>query len=198
MRILLVGAGGMLGSAVATALGDHEVIGASRSGDHPVDLTDHASIQALYDGVGGVDAVVCAAGVTPYAPFTEIGLDDVARGVADKLMGQVALVRLGLEHVSDGGSFTLVGGILADDPIATGSVSGLVNGGIHAFVRCAAIELPRGLRINAVSSTVFAEAWDAYGDFFPGYAPVPVADAARAFVKSVEGAQTGQTYRVGY
>ncbi len=199
MRILIVGASGTLGRAVTEALAaQHEIIAASRSGEHSVDLTDHASITALYERLGLLDAVVCTAGVTPFAAIGDLSLDQYRAGITDKLLGQIALVRLGIDHVADGGSFTLISGILADDPIPTGTVAGTVNGGVNGFVRASAIELPRGLRINSVSPTVFTESWDGYGDYFPGYAPVPVADAARAYVKSVAGAQTGQVYRVGY
>ena len=202
MRILLVGASGLLGRAVHAELGGlpgrHEVVTASRGSGERVDLTDPASIDALYKRVGWVDAVACAAGVTPFAPLPELGVDQYQAGLTDKLLGQIALVRLGLDHVTDGGSFTLISGILGEDPIATGSVAATVNGGLYAFVRAAAIELPRGLRINTVSPTVFVEAWDDYAPYFPGYAPIPVADAARAFVKSIAGRQTGQVYRVGY
>jgi NAD(P)-dependent dehydrogenase (short-subunit alcohol dehydrogenase family) len=65
-----------------------------------------------------------------------------------------------------------------------------------AFVRAAAIELPRGLRINAVSPTVLAESMPAYAGFFRGHAPVTAAMAALAVAKSVEGARTGQVFRV--
>lgn len=198
MRILLVGAHGTLGRAVAEALSHHEVIAASRSGKEQVDLDDTDSIVELYRRVGEVDAVACAAGVTPFGPFGELALDQFSAGVANKLLGQIALVRLGLEHVADSGSFTLISGVIGEEPIAAGSVAATVNGGVQRFVRAAAIELPRGLRINTVSPTVLAESWDAYGPSFPGFEPVPAADAARAYVKSIEGAQTGQTYRVGY
>ncbi|MDN5761281.1 MAG: short chain dehydrogenase [Microlunatus sp.] len=198
MRILLIGASGLLGRAVADALAEHDLVTASRSDTERVDLTDTDSIAALYDRLGQVDAVACAAGVTPFAPIGELTVDQYRAGITDKLLGQIALVRLGLDHVTDGGSFTLISGVLSEDPIATGSVAGTVNGGVQAFVRSSAIELPRGLRINTVSPTVLAEAWDAYGDFFPGYPPVPVAEAGRGYVKSILGAQTGQVYRVGY
>lgn len=198
MRILLVGAHGTLGSAVAEALSHHNLITASRSGEEPVDLDDMASIADLYGRVGEVDAVACAAGVTPFGPLAELSLQQFAAGIDNKLLGQIALVRLGLEHVFDGGSFTLISGVIGEEPIAAGSVAATVNGGIQRFVRAAALELPRGLRINTVSPTVLAESWEAYGPSFPGFEPVPVASAARAYVKSIEGAQTGQTYRVGY
>lgn len=199
MKVLLVGASGILGTAVAHALRDTaEVITASRNDARKVDLTDPDSIARLYERVGTVDAVACTAGVTPYKPLGELTRTDYLAGLTDKLLGQVELVRQGIDHLADGGSFTLVSGVLAYDPIVTGSVAATVNGALDAFVRAAAIELPRGQRINAVSATVFEEAWDAYGDFFPGYKPVPVAEAARAYAKSVFGRQTGQVFRVGY
>jgi NAD(P)-dependent dehydrogenase (short-subunit alcohol dehydrogenase family) len=199
MKVLVVGASGRLGTAVVAALADrHEVVASSRSGEHFVDLTDPASIASLYSSIGTVDAVACTAGKTPYGALTELTSEQWLAGVRDKLLGQVELVRHGIDHVSDGGSFTLVSGILSVEPVRTSSVASTVDGAIDAFVRSAAIELPRGLRVNAVSATVFEEAWDAYGPMFPGATPIPVADAARAYVKSIEGAATGQVLRVGY
>ena len=72
----------------------------------------------------------------------------------------------------------------------------MVNGGVNAFVMAAAICMPRGQRINAVSPGLIEESVPAIGSFFPGAQTISAADAARAYVKSVEGAQTGQVYRV--
>ena len=195
MRILLIGASGLLGRAVHDVLSvRHEIVTASRgSADLTVDITDPASIAALYDAVGQVDAVACAAGSVPFKPLSELTRDDYLVGVTDKVLGQVELVRQGAERVA--GSFTLISGVLAREPIRTGAVASLVNGALESFVMAAAVELPQ--RINAVSPTVFTEAMDAYGDFFPGFEPVPVTAAARAYVKSIEGVATGQVYRLG-
>jgi NAD(P)-dependent dehydrogenase (short-subunit alcohol dehydrogenase family) len=198
MRILVVGASGVLGRAVVAALAPHDVIEASRTGVHEVDLRDPASIASLYAEVGELDAVVCTAGVTPFKPFADLGLADYRSGLEDKLLGQIELVRRGVARVRAGGSFTLVSGVLADWEIETGTVASTVNGAVNAFVRAAATGLPHGQRINAVSSTAFTETWDDYAEFFPGFVPVPASDAALAFVRSVAGVQTGQVYRVGY
>jgi hypothetical protein len=76
-------------------------------------------------------------------------------------------------------------------------VASTVNGAVEAFVMAAATGLPHGQRINAVSATAFTETWGDYAEFFPGFVPVPAADAALAYVRSVSGVQTGRVYRVG-
>jgi NAD(P)-dependent dehydrogenase (short-subunit alcohol dehydrogenase family) len=100
--------------------------------------------------------------------------------------------------MNDGGSFTLTSGIIGDEPIRLGASATAVNMALEGFVRGAAIELPRGIRINVVSPTVLTEAMDAYAPYFRGFEPVTAQRAALAYVRSVEGAQTGRMYRVGY
>jgi NAD(P)-dependent dehydrogenase (short-subunit alcohol dehydrogenase family) len=199
MRILLIGPNGRLGAAVREALAPrHEVIGASRSGGEvEVDIRDPQTIREMYEQVGRVDAVACAAGAVPYKPLPELELDDLRAGISDKLLGQVELVRQGIPHVAEDGSFTLITGILARHPIRTGTVAALANGALEAFVRAAAIELLDRQRINAVSPTMFSEAADVYGSYFPGFLPVPLRDVASTFVRSIEGAQTGQVFELG-
>lgn len=194
MRILVVGANGLLGSAAASALrGSHEVIEASRSGSVGVDLTQPDSIQAMFEGIGTVDAVISCTGSVPFKPLAELTDKDFRAGFEDKVLGQVNLVRIGVNHITDGGSFTLTTGVLAREPILTGAAASLANGALESFVMAAAAELPRRIRINAVSPSVLAEA-TGYHDFFPGFAQVPAATVGRAYVKSVEGIQTGQVY----
>lgn len=198
MRVLIVGAAGTIGRAVAAELRQrHEVIAAGRSsGDVRVDITDPASIRAAFRSVGRVDAVVSTAGHVKFAPLAEMQGPDYEIGLKDKLMGQVGLVLVGRESIADGGSFTLTSGVLDSDPIRGGSSASMVNGAINAFVMAAAIEMPRGLRINAVSPGLITESAGALGSYFRGFETVPAARAALAYSKSVEGARTGQVYRV--
>ncbi|AZE09627.1 MULTISPECIES: short chain dehydrogenase [Pseudomonas] len=199
MKILLIGANGTIGSAVDKELSQrHEVIRIGRtSGDFQVDISDSASIRALFEQTGTFDALICAAGNVTFAPLGEMSEQHFALGLQDKLMGQVNLLLIGREFANDGASFTFTSGILNRDPIRSGASAALVNGAIDGFVRAAAIELPRGLRVNSVSPTVLVEAMDSYAPYFHGYKPVPGADVALAYAKSVEGLQTGQTYIVG-
>lgn len=195
-KVLVVGATGLIGRAVAETLAEaHEVVRASRSEGERVDMSDPASVRALFERVGPVDAVVSCAGAVPFKPLTDLGAADYEAAVQEKVLGQVNLVTEGLAHVRDGGSFTLISGVLSREPIATGAAASLANGAVESFVMAAATELPRDLRINVVSPSVLAEA-EAYHPFFPGYPQVPAADVARAYVRSVDGVETGKTFNV--
>jgi NAD(P)-dependent dehydrogenase (short-subunit alcohol dehydrogenase family) len=198
MRILLVGASGTIGRAVAAELGQrHDVIAAGRSsGDVRLDIADPASVRAAFERLGRIDAVVSTAGHVKFAPFEDMEAPDFEVGLRDKLMGQVGLVLVGRRHLADGGSFTLTAGVLDCEPIRGGTSASMVNGAIDAFVMAAAIELPRGQRINAVSPGLLTESLPQYGAFFRGFETVPAARVALAYAKSVEGAQTGRVFRV--
>ena len=198
MKIVLIGANGTLGKAIKAELGRrHSIVSVGRqSGDLRADIRDLQSLRVLFQKTGKVDSVVCAAGSVHFGPWSELTPERFDLGLRDKLMGQVNVVLAGQDALVDGGSFTLTSGILSEDPIQLGACASLVNGALESFVRAAAIELPRRLRINIVSPTVLLESMPAYGPYFPGYKPVPAADAALAYSKSVEGRQTGQIYKV--
>jgi len=119
MRILIVGATGTIGVPVVQALEvRHEVIPASHSRSAlTVDLGEAESIRRLYAKVGRVEAVVSIAGQAAFRPLLALTDADFALGLNNKLMGQVNLVRFGIEMVTDGGSFTLTSGILSRMPM---------------------------------------------------------------------------------
>lgn len=194
----MIGAAGKLGAAVTEVLAGrgHEVLTAGRSsGELRYDITDPERITALYERAGRLDAVVSAAGEVPYKPVAEMAPEDYLSAFRGKVLSQLELVRQGVPRIAERGSFTLITGVLAREPILTGSAASMANGAVEAFVRAAAIEIaPR--RINAVSPTVFTESLEDYGDFFPGMEPVGLARVAQAYVRSVEGAQTGQIYHL--
>ncbi len=96
---------------------------------------------------------------------------------------------IGREFANDGASFTLTSGVLSEDPIRYGAAVSTVNAALDGFVRAAAIELPRGLRINGVSPTILEESLPAYGPYFRGFKAVPAATVALAYAKSAEGRQ---------
>ena len=199
MKILLVGASGTLGQAVAHQLGQqHQILAAGRnSGELRVDLTDDASVAELFARTGPVDAVISTAGKLHFGPLQDMTPEQFNIGLQDKLLGQVRLALTAQHHLSAGGSITLTSGIVSAQPIRDGANATSVNAALEGFVRAAALELlPRGLRINVVSPNVLVESMEAYAPYFPGFEAVTAQRAALAFQRAVEGIQSGETITV--
>jgi NAD(P)-dependent dehydrogenase (short-subunit alcohol dehydrogenase family) len=189
MRVIVVGATGTIGGEVARALEpEHEVVRASRNGDPPVDLECPGSIAALFASVNDADALISCAASAPLTPVTD---ERFVPSLHAKLLGQVTLVRMAIEHLRDGGSITLTSGRI---PEATpGSAGGaLVNAGLEAFVTAAAVEMPRAIRLNAVSPGWVRESLVKLGMDPSG--GTPARDVARAFVEAVEGTAKGRIF----
>jgi NAD(P)-dependent dehydrogenase (short-subunit alcohol dehydrogenase family) len=189
MRVLVVGATGVIGRAVAAAFSErHVVLRASRGGDVAVDITQPDSIRRMYQRVGRLDAVVSCAGSAAWKPLTSLTDDDLQSTLSDKLMGQINLVRFGIDHVNDNGVFVLTAGIFSRSPMPGVCALALVNGALEAFARAAAFDLPRGIRINTISPPFIQQTAEAMG--LPG--GIPAEKNAKAYVSLVEGNQTGQ------
>jgi NAD(P)-dependent dehydrogenase (short-subunit alcohol dehydrogenase family) len=187
---MVVGATGMLGQAVADALGArHEVVAVTRKTTPGVDIADPASVRALYRAVGALDAVVSVAGAAAWKPLAELGDEDFAFSIGNKLMGQVNLVRYGMEALRAKGSFTLTSGILAQRPMPGSAAVSLVNAGLEGFVLAAALEIGHGRRVNVVSPGWVSETLEKMGMDAKGGTPARV--VARAYVSSVDGAMNG-------
>lgn len=193
MKILIVGATGLIGKAVAERLSNkHEIVKVGyRDGDFKVDIGSKDSITALFSAVGTIDAVICTAGAAGFAPFNE--LDDAAYELAlsNKLMGQINLVRVGQNHVSDGGSFTLTAGILSREPMIGSTVISVANGALESFAKSAALELERDLRVNTVSPVFVKETMEMMG--MDSASGLSAADTAKAYEAAVEGDHNGMT-----
>ena len=198
MKILVIGGTGTLGKAVIQELSaDHEIVTAGKTrGDFQVDITDENSVKALFQSTGKVDAIIATTGSLHFGPLVEMTAAQFNIGLQNKLLGQVRLALIGQSFLNDGGSITLTSGIIADEPIRQGANATTVNAAVEGFVRGAAIELSRGIRINVVSPTVVEESLKAYGPFFPGFEAAPAARVAKAYRRSVEGAQSGRIYKV--
>ncbi|WP_085991006.1 short chain dehydrogenase [Oceanobacillus senegalensis] len=199
MKVLVVGATGTIGKAVVNEMqGDNvEIITASRNNsDVKVDITSEESIKNMFEQVGKMDALVSTTGAAHFGPVAEMTTEQNLVAVNSKLLGQINLVLLGLDYIEDNGSITLTTGILMDDPLVNAASAAMANGGVRAFVKSAAIELPRGIRINSVSPNMLEESKEKYGSLFVGTEPVKGKSVALAFKKSILGAQTGQSYNV--
>lgn len=194
MRIIVVGAAGDIGQAVCAELGQrHEIIRVGRTtGEHRVDVGDLNEVKSLFATIGTFEAIVSCAGDATFAPLAEMDQDSFMVGLQQKVMGQVNLVLAGLDVIGDGGSFTLTSGVLDRDPIRMGANAATANGALAGFVKSAAIEMPRGLRINVVSPGLLDVSAPHYGALFHGHKPVSSEDVGLAYAKCVEGALTGQ------
>jgi len=193
MKLVVVGASGTIGQAVVKKLLSrrHDVIKVGhKGGDFQVDLASTDSIRRLYEQIGPVDAVVCTAGLAKFGSLEDLTDSDYLLGLTNKVMGQVNLVRIGLNHIKHKGSFTLTSGVLSREPMKGGSSVSMVNGAIEAFVGAAALEIPHGIRINVVSPVFVKEAMEAMGmDSSSGMSAEKVANA---YMESVEGKRNGE------
>ncbi len=193
MRILVLGATGTIGQPVVQQLSQrHEVVAVSHSkAKLTVDMSKPESIRALFKTVGLVDAIVSVAGKAKMQPLDQLSDADFQFCLENKLMGQVNLARIGLAHVRDGGSITLTSGVLSHSPMIGSAAISLVNAGVEGFVRAAALEAPRGIRVNVVSPPWVTETLRAYKMELPGGRPAE--EVARLYVQAVEGRDTGHT-----
>jgi NAD(P)-dependent dehydrogenase (short-subunit alcohol dehydrogenase family) len=192
MKTLVIGAKGTLGKAVTDVLSKHghEVVGASRTSELRVDIEDPATVRALFQRVKDVDAVVVCAGAGGWGPLSKLTDEDFAFSLRSKLMGQVNLIRIAKDHVKDGGSITVTSGILALKPTPGSSAVSLINAGLEGFVRAAALEMPRGVRVNVVSPPWVKETLRAMKmDESHG---LPAAEVAKAYAAAVEGRSNGE------
>ncbi|GAA3839009.1 short chain dehydrogenase [Saccharothrix violaceirubra] len=198
MRTLVIGGGGTIGRRLVPALRTrgHDVVVAGRTtGDVHVDLADHPTVEAMYRQVGPVDAVVAIAAHGALDDFPTLTTEALYDNTRAKLFGQIDLVLTGQHHCADGASFTLTSGIFADQawPHVTGGA--VISGALHGFALSAALELPRGMRINVVSPTMVGDSVDAFAEHFPGMRPVPMDDLVHHYLDCVEGPHTGRIVR---
>lgn len=192
MKILLIGASGTIGKAVANALTNkHEVIAANYSGgDVSVDIGNQPSIKAMFENVGKVDAIVSTAGLANFAPLNDLTDVDYDLALNNKLMGQINLLRIGRSYLSDNGSVTVTSGMLAQEPMQGSSVISMANGALESFVKAAALEL-ENVRVNAVSPVFVKETMAMMGMDTEG--GLSAEDTAKAYVAAVTGDMNGQT-----
>ncbi|MDB5142302.1 MAG: short chain dehydrogenase [Mucilaginibacter sp.] len=197
MKILIIGASGIIGKAIYDALGvEHKVFAAHRSSvEYPVDTTDPQSIKLLLERLPKLDAVVNAAGSAPFKGFDLLTEDDYYTGIKDKLMGQVNLVHIAKDYLTSNGSITLTTGILADYPEPGSTALALVNGALHSFVLAAAPAIKNGIRLNAISPGA-VEGTIGISDPFAGHTAVSFKILIRAYKESIFGTKTGQIFKI--
>ena len=191
-KIVLIGASGTIGMAVGSLLSQtHEVIEVgNKTGDYTVELSSKASIQNLLESVGNFDALVSTAGVSRFGKFDEASDEDYAVSIENKLMGQVNLARVGQGFAAASGSITLTSGLLGQAPWPATAPTAMVNAALAGFVRAAALDAAKGVRINVVSPVLVSETAERMG--LPTEGALSAAQTALAYKASVEGEMNGQ------
>lgn len=194
MKILAIGANGVIGKAVVSLLQqDHQVIAVGHSqGDYTVDIESKESIQALFERIGKVDAIISMAGNGQMGSLEEMPDSAFLEVLNNKVMGQVNVVRLGLDYLNEGGSITLTSGQAANHPMPGTTAITMGVAAINAFVATAALELKDGKRINAVSPGMVKETMELWGiDSSTG---IPAKDVATYYQASLDGQYKGTVF----
>jgi len=196
LKILLLGAGGTIGSTLGALLeARHEVIKVGHGHEEvTVDMATPESLQKLFAEIGPVDAVISAPNVVRLSKIEELLKEDFAASLNNRLLGQMNLVRYGRTYLREGGSFTLTSAILPDYDHPANTILSAVNASLHRFVSSAALKLPPGQRVNAVCPPMLRETVERFG---LGTGGTPVAQVIPLYVHALEGDETGQVITMG-
>lgn len=192
MKALVIGYSGTIGNAVTRLLQEkgYEIIPASRSTDPGINIEDPSSIDKFFAGIEGVDAIVAIAGAVAGGAIDKLTDEQVEVGLKSKLAGQINIVRKGLTKLRPGGVFVITGGMLAFMSWPETSMYIMVNAGLDAFTKGAALDLTEGRRIVIVHPPYVAETAAKLG---MDTSPWPSADeTAIAYLEAIEGGKNGE------
>jgi len=204
LKIVVIGGNGTIGKHVIKALKEIKdlnieiVIGGrdnnQKGGVVAVDIKDTKSVANFFKNVKKIDHLVVVCGDAPFGPISKLTKEDFAQGFQSKAFGQIDVVLQAAkgDSMNDGGSITLTTGIL--DITAMPLTSGLAaaNGCVTGFVRSAATEMPRGIRVNVVSPGLLVDSVSSYGSVLRGIRPVEGSDVANGYIRSMFGGITGK------
>ncbi|WP_375689724.1 SDR family NAD(P)-dependent oxidoreductase [Pseudooceanicola sp. LIPI14-2-Ac024] len=168
-RALVTGGGGGLGADMARGLAAAgaevwiagrrlealEQVAATHPGLHPVtaDVTDEASVAAMFEAAGRCDIVVANAGASESAPFGKTSLDAWNRMIAVNLTGAFLTLRDGARQLADAkwGRLIAVASTAGLKGYGYVSAYAAAKHGTVGMVKSAALELARsGVTVNAL------------------------------------------------
>ena len=192
-KAIIVGSTGVIGSKVKEILeGQYEVVTVNRnSGDYKLDMADSTAVENMFREVGGFDAIITTSGYGKWGRIDEHSIQDFHDGLNSKLMGQVNMVMIGRKYANTGASFAVSTGILAQHPVEGGLSLGMINAGLEAFVRGAALEM-KDMTINAISPSFAKETMELMG--MDSSAGVPAIEFAKLYKQAIEEGKSGEIY----
>lgn len=119
------------------------------------DAQQAALVAAAVAQLGGLDILVCNAGITGApGPFAQIDMADYARVMAINLRSQVVLTGLALPHIAaaGGGAAVLIASLAGLRGNGRINAYALAKAGVAQLARNLAVEWgPRAVRVNALS-----------------------------------------------
>ncbi len=165
MKTLIIGATGTIGKEIvklSKERGD-TVITASRKGKPSINIDDPTSLDDYFNNAPALDAIICVAGNASFGKLADLDEDQIKLGINSKLLGQVNLVKKGLQRLNPGGVIILTGGMLAHAPWPETSNIAMVNAGLEGFVKAVALELDNDKRVVIVHPPLIRETAEAMG-----------------------------------
>ncbi|RFB77983.1 SDR family oxidoreductase [Methylovirgula sp. 4M-Z18] len=136
-----------------------------------MDAADPRAVRSTFEKIGAFDHLVLAFGSRKGAgPVTDVDLNDVQQGFAEKVFPHFDCARAAVKHLSGNGSITFIAAVSAHAALPGSAGLGAANGAITAMVPIFAREL-QPLRVNGVSPGVIDTPW---WDFLPEAQKAPV------------------------
>ena len=119
------------------------------------DITDAASVEALFAGLDGPTIAVNAAGRNLFRPFMETTPDDVAELTAVHLTGTLLFTQGAVRAMTGGGSIIHVTSLTARLVMADHVVYMATKAATEVVIRAAAFEFgARGIRVNGIAPSL--------------------------------------------
>jgi NAD(P)-dependent dehydrogenase (short-subunit alcohol dehydrogenase family) len=153
MKLVVVGGTSGMGRATVTAaraLG-WDVVSAGRREDADafVDVTDPASVEALFSQVGALDHLLVTASPGRPGPILEQAPDEARTFLDGKLFGAWLCARYAAPRMSPQGSITFITGVAVVRPPRGAATVTAAFAGVEALSRSLALELGP-IRVNTI------------------------------------------------
>lgn len=117
-----------------------------------VEVTDEASVQALFEQTGPVDVVVNCAGFSNVGMITDLAVEDFRAVVDVCLNGAFIVAKHAGRTLREGGALVSISSLNGRQPAAGMSAYCAAKAGLSMLTQVAALEWGRrGIRVNAVA-----------------------------------------------